>query len=103
MKDLYLIGNAHIDPVWLWSWQEGYHEVKATFLSALDRLDEYDGFLFTCACAQYYAWLEQDAQPLFQRVKMEVARGRICLVGGMWIQPDLNIPSGESLVRHHRL
>ena len=55
MKDLYLIGNAHIDPVWLWSWQEGYHEVKATFLSALDRLDEYDGFLFTCACAQYYA------------------------------------------------
>ena len=99
MKDLYLIGNAHIDPVWLWSWQEGYHEVKATFLSALDRLDEYDGFLFTCACAQYYAWLEQDAQPLFQRVKKEVARGRICLVGGMWIQPDLNIPSGESLVR----
>lgn len=99
MKDLYLIGNAHIDPVWLWSWQEGYHEVKATFLSALDRLDEYDGFLFTCACAQYYVWLEQDAQPLFQRVKKEVARGRICLVGGMWIQPDLNLPSGESLVR----
>ncbi len=99
MKDIYLIGNAHIDPVWLWSWQEGYHEVKATFLSALDRLDEYDGFLFTCACAQYYAWLEQDAPQLFRRLKKEVARGRVCIVGGMWIQPDLNLPSGESLVR----
>ena len=67
MKDLYLIGNAHIDPVWLWSWQEGYHEVKATFLSALDRLDEYDGFLFTCACAPSPACRSGRRNPHYSR------------------------------------
>ena len=51
MKKLSMIGNAHLDPVWLWQWQEGYHEVKATFQAALDRLNETPGFVFTCACA----------------------------------------------------
>ena len=40
-KKLYMIGNAHIDPVWLWQWQDGYHETRATFRSALDRMQEY--------------------------------------------------------------
>ncbi len=46
---LHMIGNAHIDPVWLWQWQEGFHEVKATFRSALDRMNEYDDFIFCAA------------------------------------------------------
>ena len=40
MKNIYMIGNAHIDPVWFWTWQDGYQEVKATFRSALDRMNE---------------------------------------------------------------
>ena len=48
---IYMIGNAHIDPIWLWQWQEGYQEVKATFQSALDRMDESEDFVFTAACA----------------------------------------------------
>ena len=44
---LHMIGNAHIDPVWLWQWPEGYQEVRATFQSAVDRLDEYPDFVFT--------------------------------------------------------
>jgi alpha-mannosidase len=48
-KKLHMIGNAHLDPVWLWQWQEGLQEVKATFRSALDRLDEYEDFLFTAS------------------------------------------------------
>ena len=53
MGTLHMIGNAHIDPVWLWQWQEGFHEVHATFRSALDRMKEYDDFLFISSAAQY--------------------------------------------------
>ena len=54
MKKSYLIGNAHIDAMWLWEWQEGLAEVRSTFRSALDRLNELDGWIFTSAAAQYY-------------------------------------------------
>ena len=94
-----LIGNAHIDPVWLWQWREGFHEVKATFRSALDRMHENPDFVFTCACACYYQWVEENDPEMFAEIQQRVAQGRWGIVGGMWIQPDMNIPSGESLVR----
>ncbi len=96
---LYLIGNAHIDPVWLWRWPEGRHEVRATFRSALDRLNEYDDFVFVSSSAAFYAWIEQSDPAMFAEIKQRVAEGRWELVGGWWIQPDCNLPSGESFVR----
>ncbi len=100
MNKIYLIGNAHIDPVWLWRWQEGFAEIKATFKSAVDRLDEYDDFVFTSACASYYEWVEQNSPELFNDIKKHVKSGRWDITGGWWIQPDCNIPSGESFARH---
>ncbi|HHV97375.1 MAG TPA: alpha-mannosidase [Clostridiaceae bacterium] len=97
---IHLIGNAHIDPVWLWRWQEGFAEIKATFRSALDRMKEFPDFIFTCACAAYYKWVEENAPEMFEEIKKRVAEGRWVIVGGWWIQPDCNIPSGESFVRH---
>ena len=97
---VHLIGNAHIDPVWLWRWQEGYAEIKATFRSALDRIKEFPNFVFTCACAAYYKWVEENAPEMFEEIKQRVAEGRWVIVGGWWLQPDCNIPSGESFVRH---
>lgn len=97
---VHMIGNAHIDPVWLWQWREGYQEVKATFQSALDRLDETDDFVFTAACADYYRWVEENAPEMFKKIQARVAEGRWCVAGGMWIQPDCNMPSGESFARH---
>lgn len=96
---IHMIGNAHIDPVWLWLWQEGYQEVKATFRSALDRISESDDFIFTCACADYYRWVEENDPPMFEEMKTRIAEGRWRVVGGMWIQPDCNMPSGESFAR----
>lgn len=52
-----MIGNVHIDPVWLWQWQEGFHEVKATFRSALDRMKEYPDFKFVASSAVFYEWV----------------------------------------------
>lgn len=99
MKKVMMIGTAHIDPVWLWQWQEGYHEVKATFRSALDRMNETPDFIFTCACADYYRWIEENDPEMFREISARVAEGRWVIVGGMWIQPDMNAPSGESFAR----
>ncbi|WP_067618989.1 alpha-mannosidase [Alicyclobacillus acidiphilus] len=96
---LHMIGNAHIDPVWLWQWQEGFQEVKATFRSALDRMKEYDDFVFVSSSAAFYEWVEENDPAMFDEIKARIAEGRWEVVGGWWIQPDCNIPSGESFVR----
>ncbi len=98
-KTLHMIGNAHLDPVWLWQWQEGFQEAKATFRSALDRLTEYPQFIFTSSSAAIYEWIEQNDPQMFAEIKARVAEGRWAIMGGWWIQPDCNLPSGESFVR----
>ena len=95
-----MIGNAHIDPVWLWQWQEGFHEVKSTFRSALDRLKEDENFLFVSSSAAFYEWVEKSDPAMFEEIRQRVSEGRWGIVGGWWIQPDCNIPSGESYARH---
>ncbi|MBE6703175.1 MAG: alpha-mannosidase [Ruminococcaceae bacterium] len=100
MKKVHLIGNAHLDPVWLWQWQEGFAEIKATFRSALDRMKEFEDFKFTSACGAYYMWIEQSDPAMFEEIRARVREGRWCLVGGWIIQPDCNIPCGESFARH---
>ena len=74
---LHMIGNAHIDPVWLWQWPEGYQEVRATFQSAVDRLDEYPDFVFTCDSSLFFAWVEETDPALFERIREHVADGRL--------------------------
>ncbi|MBO5224150.1 MAG: alpha-mannosidase [Clostridia bacterium] len=100
MKKLYLIGNSHIDPVWLWHWQDGYSEVLATFRSALDRMKETADFKYTGACAVYYQWVEKTDPEMFEEIKARVKEGRWNIVGGWFLQPDCNMPSGESFARH---
>ena len=94
-----MIGNAHLDPVWLWNWQEGFQEAKATFRSALDRMKEDENFVFSCSSAAFYEWIEKNNPSMFEEIRQRVAEGRWELAGGWWIQPDCNIPSGESFVR----
>jgi alpha-mannosidase len=99
-KKVFLIGNAHLDPVWLWRWPEGLAEIKATFRSALDRMEEFPEFVFTSACAAYYQWVEENCPEMFEEIRQRVREGRWSLAGGWWIQPDCNLPSGESFARH---
>ncbi|WP_223591742.1 alpha-mannosidase [Neobacillus bataviensis] len=98
-KTLHMIGNAHLDPVWLWQWQEGFQETKATFRSALDRMKEYPDFVFTNSSAANYEWIENNEPEMFEEIKQRIKEGRWEIVGGWWIQPDCNLPSGESFVR----
>lgn len=96
----YLIANAHLDPVWQWCFPEGLSLVKSTFRSALDRMKEYPGYIFTSACASYYKWIKLSEPEMFEEIKQRVEEGRWAVVGGMWVQPDCNIPSGEAFCRH---
>lgn len=98
-KKLHMIGNAHLDPVWLWQWQEGFQETKSTFRSALDRMNESEDFIFTSSSAANYEWVENNDPDMFQEIKRRIQEGRWHIVGGWWIQPDCNIPGGESFVR----
>jgi alpha-mannosidase len=96
---LHMIGNAHIDPVWLWQWPEGYQEVRATFRSAIDRMAEYPEFVFTCDSVCYLAWVEESDPELFAEIGRRIADGRWQVVGGWWVEPDCNLPCGESFAR----
>jgi len=96
---VHMIGNAHIDPVWLWRAEEGFQVVRETCKAALDRMEETPGFIFCRSSAATYKWLEEREPALFERIRQRVAEGRWCIVGGWWEQPDCNIPCGESFVR----
>jgi alpha-mannosidase len=96
---IHMIGNAHIDPVWLWQWPEGYQEVRATFQSAIDRMEEYPDFVFTCDSSLFFQWVEESDPQLFEEIRVRIAEGRFQVIGGWWIEPDCNIPCGESFVR----
>lgn len=79
---VHLIGNAHLDPIWLWRWQEGCGEVLQTFRSALDRLNEYPDFVFTCSSAAYYKWVEEIDPDMFAEIRARVKEGRWVPVNG---------------------
>ena len=92
-------GNSHIDMAWLWPWTETVEVVRNTFRSALDLTREYPDFKFTMSSARTYSWMEEKYPDLFKEIQERVKEGRWEIVGGMWVEPDLNMPGGESLVR----
>jgi alpha-mannosidase len=94
-----LVCNSHIDPVWLWPWEEGLAATLATFRAAADLCDEFDGFAFCHNEALLYKWVEEFEPALFARIRNLVGAGRWHVIGGWYLQPDCNLPSGESFVR----
>ena len=93
------IGHAHIDTAWLWPLAETYRKTVRTFSSQLRYMDRYPEFRFACSQAQQYAWIEERDPDLWERIRAKVKAGQFVPVGGSWIEPDCNIPSGESLLR----
>lgn len=99
MKRLHLICNAHLDPYWMWEWEEGAAEAISTFRTAADFCEEYDGFIFNHNEVILYKWVEQYEPALFERIQRLVHQGKWHIMGGWYLQPDCNMPSGESFVR----
>lgn len=95
----YMFCNAHLDPVWLWQWESGMSEALSTYRAASEMIDEYPDFIFNHNESLLYEWVEMHEPELFEKIKRQVEEGRWKIVGGWFLQPDCNIPSGESIFR----
>ena len=95
----HLTGNSHIDAAWLWPWTETVDVVKRTFGTALQLMYEYPQYTYTQSAAAYNEWMADKYPDLNSEIKQRIKEGRWEIVGGMWVEPDLNMPDGESLVR----
>ncbi|TPF78398.1 alpha-mannosidase [Bifidobacterium sp. UTCIF-3] len=93
------IGHAHIDSAWLWPVRETRRKVARTVSNVLALMDEDPDFTYSMSSAQQYEWLEAEHPDLFRRMMDRVKEGRFIPVGGMWVESDNMIPSGESLIR----
>jgi alpha-mannosidase len=96
---IHAVGNSHIDMAWLWPWTETVEVVRNTFQSVLDLMREYPDFKFTMSSARAYEWIEEKYPGMFKQIEQRVKEGRWEVIGGMWVEPDLNMPDGESLTR----
>ncbi|MBO5361239.1 MAG: alpha-mannosidase [Clostridia bacterium] len=99
MKELHMICNAHLDPVWLWQRPEGIAEAISTFRVAADFCDEFDGFIFNHNESVLYEWVEENEPELFARIQRLVKQGKWHIMGGWYLQPDCVMPCGESFIR----
>jgi alpha-mannosidase len=96
---LHLTGNSHIDAAWLWPWTETVDVVKRTFGTALQLMYEYPEYTYTQSAAAFNEWIADKYPDMNAEIAQRIKEGRWEIVGGMWVEPDLNMPDGESLVR----
>jgi alpha-mannosidase len=95
----HLTGNSHIDAAWLWPWTETVDVVKRTFATALQLMNEYPDYTFSQSAAAYSDWIATKYPEMNEQIKRRIKEGRWEIVGGMWVEPDLNMPDGEAQVR----
>ncbi|MFA6128949.1 MAG: hypothetical protein WC699_16740 [Bacteroidales bacterium] len=102
-NSVHLICNAHLDPVWQWRWTEGCSEAIATFRNAVEIIHEYPELVFNHNEAILYQWVQKYDKRLFQEIRDLVEKQRWFIAGGWYLQPDVNLPPYENLVRHIRI
>ncbi|MHB8528975.1 MAG: alpha-mannosidase [Caulobacteraceae bacterium] len=97
--ELSAVGHAHIDTAWLWPIEETWRKCQRSFATAVALMDAYPEFLFACSQACQYAAIENSDPDLFARIREKVAAGQWIAIGGSWVEPDCNLPSGEAICR----
>lgn len=97
--DALAVGHAHIDTAWLWPLRETRRKCMRSFSNVLGLMERYPELHFICSQALQYRWIEESNPELFGRIRARVEEGRWEPIGGMWVEPDCNVPSGEALIR----
>ena len=97
--NLSAVGHAHIDTAWLWPIAETKRKSARSFSTAVRLMDDYPEYKFACSQALQYDWIKTGYPALYARIQEKVGAGQFIPTGGSWVEPDCNIPSGESLVR----
>jgi len=98
-SNIHILGHAHLDLAWLWTVSETWEVAQRTFESVLTLQQEFPDLTFCHSTPALYAWIEQHRPDLFATIKQQIAAGRWEIVGGMWVEPELNLVNGESIVR----
>lgn len=98
MKTMHLVCNAHLDPVWQWDWEEGATACLATFYAAVKLAEKYD-YIFCHNEVVLYEYIEKYDPELFKKIQELVKQGKWHIMGGWYVQPDCEVPSGESFIR----
>ncbi|WP_017295572.1 alpha-mannosidase [Geminocystis herdmanii] len=98
-RQFYLLGHAHLDMAWLWTLEETYEVAQRTFNSVLNLQKKYPYLMFGHTTAYLYQWIESHNSLLFRQIEQAVQNNQWEILGGMWVEPDVNLISGESLVR----
>jgi alpha-mannosidase len=98
--ELAAIGHAHLDTAWLWPLAESRRKAVRSFSTQVGLMDEYPEYRFACSQAVHYEWIKEQRPELWQRIREKVDGGQFVPVGGSWVEPDCNLPSGEALLRH---
>ena len=93
------IGHAHIDLAWLWPIRETIRKGARTFATVLHNMEKYPDYVFGASQPQLYQWMKDHYPELYTKIKTKIADGRWEAQGAMWVEPDTNVPSGESLIR----
>ncbi len=96
---VYAIGNTHIDIAWLWTVEQTREKVLRSYATVIELMDRYPDYKFIGSQAILYQFVKEQKPELYERIKEKVASGQWEVDGGMWLEADCNIPSGESLVR----
>ncbi|MEH2359642.1 alpha-mannosidase [Nostoc sp.] len=96
---IFLLGHAHLDLAWLWPVSETWNAAQNTFESVLKLQEDFPELIFCHSTPALYAWIEEHRPDLFRAIQAQVAAGRWEVVGGMWVEPELNLIAGESIVR----
>lgn len=97
---IYSIGQSHIDAAWRWRIAQTHTKCIRTFRRAIKHINKFPEFYYTQSSPQFFEWVKQDDPELFRQIVEAEKAGRFEIVGGMWIEPDCNMPDGESFVRH---
>ena len=93
------VGHAHIDVAWLWPLDVTREKAARTFATALKLMEQYPDYHFTQSQPQLYEFVREDHPEIYAQIKERVREGRWEPTGGMWLEADTLVPSGESLVR----
>ncbi|MBE9013867.1 alpha-mannosidase, partial [Pseudanabaenaceae cyanobacterium LEGE 13415] len=97
---IFLLGHAHLDMAWLWDVEETWRAAERTFVSVLNLQKDYPELTFCHTTPALYEWIEQNRPEIFAQIQAQVKAGKWEIVGGMWVEPEMNLINAESIARH---
>ncbi|NDJ19229.1 alpha-mannosidase [Myxacorys almedinensis] len=97
---IYMVGHAHLDMAWLWDVEETWRAAERTFQSVLNLQNEFPDLTFCHSTPALYDWIEQNRPELFAQIVERVKEGRWEIVGGLWVEPEMNLIGAEAIARH---